>query len=75
MKNIYFEHSNLERTLVNENVLDADVYSFIERDVARRSKGKFKIYYFRSWQNPINANETVVDVGSHSEYYILTNTK
>lgn len=71
MTSIYFKNSNGVRSLISENVAKDDWYSCISEDVERRSKGKFKIFYYRSWTNPSNDKETIIDVGSHTEFYIL----
>lgn len=71
MKSLYFENSNKKRVLVKENIDDDSFYYDIAEDVASRSGGEFRIFYYRSWQNPENEKETVIDVGSHSEYYII----
>ena len=67
--NLYFQHSNGEYTLVSaeaikENALDL-IYAHIES-----LNPDFVVYYVRSWDN---INGTKYDVGSWSEFYLLTN--
>ena len=67
--NLYFQHSNDTVSLVAQNVADdKNLYKLINADVKKRNP-KFKIYYIRTWKIK---DHTIFDVGSHTEFYILT---
>lgn len=69
---LYFEHSNGEWELVNDGIAsDNDVMPFISQDVHKRNP-RFKINYIRSTTLP---QGICYDVGSHTEYYWLTEEK
>ena len=64
---LYFEHSNGRRSLVAENVTPETAHEYIHADVKSRNP-TFRIYYMLT---PQHGDETVYDVGSHTEFYIL----
>lgn len=70
MMTIYFQNARGGRTPLasneNINVLRKAMWNFC----AERG---YKIYYTRSWIN--DANELQYDVGSHSEFFIVTGPK
>lgn len=65
---LYFQHRNETVSLVASNVTEDNVYKLINADVEKRNP-KFKIYYIRHWK--VKEHE-IFDIGSHVEYYILT---
>lgn len=66
--NLYFEHSNGTVSLVSSEATQENVVKLINQDVESRNKN-FKIYYIRSWTVE---DITYFDIGSWSEYYLLT---
>lgn len=66
--NLYFEHADRRRSLVATDVTFDNVIELIHADVERRNPN-FRIYYLRSW---MYKNEKYYDVGSHTEFYVLT---
>ena len=66
---LYFEYSNGEREYVSNARNRDEAISLIYEDLHARNPN-FKIYYIRSWKN--ESNEEVFDVGSWSQFYILT---
>lgn len=67
--NLYFQHSNGTVSLVSADATQENVFKLINQDVESRNKN-FNIYYIRSWTVK---DITYFDVGSWSEYYLLTN--
>lgn len=65
---LYFQHSNRTVSLVSSEATDENVFKIINQDVKRRNP-KFEIYYIRRWNIK---DHTIYDVGSHTEFYILT---
>ena len=65
---LYFQHSDETVSLVSKNATEENVFKLINADVEKRNP-KFKIYYIRRWK--VKGQE-IFDVGSHVEYYILT---
>ena len=66
---LYFERSNGEREYVSNTRNRDEAISLIYEDLHARNPN-FKIYYIRSWKN--ESNEEVFDIGSWSQFYILT---
>ena len=65
---LYFQHNNETVSLVSQNATEENAFKLINADVEKRNP-KFKVYYIRCWK--IKGHE-IFDVGSHTEYYILT---
>ena len=68
MLKLYFENSYGERKLVGTYSTDSEVPAAINKYV-KQINPNFKIYYYRSYEN--DNGETVYDVGSWSEFFIL----
>ena len=66
---LYFEHSNGEREYVSNARNRDEAISLIYEDLHIRNPN-FKVYYIRSWKN--ESDEEVWDIGSWSQFYILT---
>ena len=73
---VYFENSNGTRRPLATIESEPEVYKIIHDFIAERNIAKvragykpFVSYYTRSWKN--EQGETVYDVGSHSEFFIL----
>lgn len=69
--NLYFERSNGEMLLVSSEATEENVLRMISADVKKRNS-KFKIHYFRCTKL---TKGFCYDIGSHSEFYWLTNDK
>lgn len=67
---LYFLSSLGEKRLVKENIEEKEVISTIEQYVNNLNP-TYKIYYYRSWYSEDHQG-TMYDVGSHSEFFILT---
>ena len=68
MKGLYFQHSDgsieyIKKLFDNENYLNAVL------DDLKKRNPKFKSYYQRVWTN--DKGWTYIDVGSHTEFYVL----
>lgn len=61
----YFERSNGERVLLAENV-DQKAANVVMKQFL--DDHNFKSYYTRTWEHE---NELWMDVGSHTEFFIL----
>lgn len=68
MKNLYFQNSRGEYELVVENPPSHGILRIITEDVKKRNP-HFKIHYFNVTKGD---GRTCYDVGSWSEFYILT---
>ena len=69
MMKLYFEHSNGEREYISNARNRDEAISLMYEDLHIRNSN-FKVYYIRSWKN--ESNEEILDIGSWSEFYILT---
>lgn len=65
---LYFENSYGVRRQIgsggNEQEISKQINDFLDAH-------HYKSYYTRSWINENNPNETIVDVGSHTEFFII----
>lgn len=68
---LYFERSNGEKVLVKENIEERKILQEIRDHVAKLNPN-FKIHYFRCWKIE---EGMVYDVGSHTEFFIVTEKK
>ena len=68
MFNMYFENRFEERIFIGEAKDEKEIYQIIKSDIAARAQPSFQWYYTRSWTR--DNGEIVMDVGSHSEFYI-----
>lgn len=68
MYNVYFENRYEERIFLDCVKTDKEIYSVIEKDIKTRAQPSFEWYYTRTWTR--DDGEIVMDVGSHSEFYI-----
>lgn len=62
---LYFQHSNNELTLVEENVTESNVINSIKTYI-KKLNPNFKIYYIRTW---VDNGVEIYDVGSHTEFF------
>ena len=70
---LYFENRYGERSVVAANITDGQVGKEIIQFINKHNEGRakpFKSYYMNVWMN--EQGETVYDVGSWSEFFILT---
>lgn len=73
MAKLYFRNSRGNEELCTIGEIDeGNVVSEINKDLAKRNP-KYKMPYTRVWRN--DAGELWVDVGSHTEFYILKEDK
>lgn len=63
--NLYFIRSNGEKRLVRKNINPEMTLGYIQ-EYTHSLNPKFKIYYFRSWEED---GGTKYDVGSHTEFF------
>lgn len=63
--NFYFERSNGERILLAENVDRDGAFPVMSKFLADHN---YKSYYTRTWEK---GNELWMDVGSHTEFFVL----
>ena len=66
---LYFERSNGERVLLAENVDKEAAYEVMKQFL---DDHKYKSYYTRTWEEN---NDLWMDVGSHTEFFILVYKK
>ena len=69
---LYFEDRYGERRVIATNITEEQVGIEIIKFIKKQNEGRakpFKSYYTRSWTN--EKGETVYDVGSWSEFFIL----
>ena len=64
-KNLYFQRSNGKYLLIKENVLEKEVLEEISNFLKRHN---YTSYYTRFWHK---GEQTIYDVGSWSEYFVL----
>ena len=67
MYNLYFENSRGVRRLVRMMVAEDKLCSAACEETAKINPD-YKIYYVRSWEH--SNGEIMIDVGSHSEFFI-----
>lgn len=65
--NLYFERSNGESVLIEENVTTENVVAFIKQYITKINPN-YQIPYFRVWSNE---DCTIYDAGSHTEFFII----
>ena len=63
---LYFKNSLGKKRLINEIKTEEEALKEIKKFCGER---KFEIYYIRTWED--NEENTVYDVGSHTEFFIL----
>lgn len=68
MNILYFQDSRGNERLVKADLREDEVGSAITEYVHALNPN-YKIYYTRSWMT--NAGDTIYDVGSHTEFFIL----
>lgn len=66
--NLYFKNSYGQYRLVNNNINSDNAINKI-KEYVHKLNPDFQIYYIRSWPIP---EGTMYDVGSHTEFFILT---
>lgn len=71
--NLYFKRSNGEKVLIKENLAEDKLSEAIKAAVAEMNPN-YEIYYTRCWKSPNDPATTVYDVGSHSEFFLYTET-
>lgn len=64
---LYFENSKMEKRKIADIETEDLAYKEMKTFCDERN---FEIHYIRSWKNDIGF--TIFDVGSHSEFFILT---
>lgn len=52
----------IAENLETEDLCREEITKFLESN-------NYKSYAWRMWKNPTNPNETLIDVGSHSEFF------
>lgn len=67
---LYFEDRYEQLHLIAEVENDAEAGKCIRKFIEEKNPN-FKIYYVRQWVN--DAGMKVFDVGSHSEFFLLSN--
>ena len=67
--NFYFERSNGERLLLAENVTQKAAFTVMQQFLDDHN---YHSYYTRTWQRD---NELWMDVGSHTEFFVLIYTE
>ena len=65
-KNIYSGDKSLIGTYLSEQ----DARTMMVKEITKKG---FKPYYYRMWEQ--EENETMVDFGSHSQFYIIKKVK
>lgn len=70
--NVYFKNSRGNEILID--TVDNEKQAMKSINNFCRERG-FKIYYTRSWQDGDNKDRTILDVGSHSEFFIIDRGK
>lgn len=71
--NLYFKRSNGEKVLIKKNLEEDKLGEAIKAAVAEMNPN-YKIYYTRCWKSSNDSTTTVYDVGSHSEFFLYTET-
>ena len=69
---LYFENSHGERRVIATDITEEQVGKEIMQFINKHNEGRakpFKSYYMNVWTN--EQGETVYDVGSWSEFFIL----
>jgi hypothetical protein len=67
IKVIFLNKFNEEKVIaetIDEMRGRAAIYNFLEEH-------NYKSYYWRYWQDETNTKRTIVDVGSHCEFFIM----
>lgn len=65
---VYFRNSSGKELMIGEAADNKEANKIIKRFCSDRN---FKIYYTRQWIDEDNQNRTWVDVGSHTEFFII----
>lgn len=71
MLKLYFNNANDENKFVADLEKFSDFFDTIEKDIHKRNP-RYNIPYYRTW---IENGDMMVDVGSHTEFYILKSDK
>jgi hypothetical protein len=71
MLKLYFNNANDENKFVANLENFSDFFDVIEKDIHKRNPD-YKVPYYRTWVENGIMN---VDVGSHTEFYILKSDK
>ena len=69
---LYFENSHGKRREIGRPQIEEEVYKIIKDFLDDHN---YKSYYTRSWINEGDNKEKIYDVGSHTEFFILYNSK
>lgn len=65
---VYFENSKKKEIFIGDADDDRQAMKIIKNFCSERG---FEIYYTRMWIDGDNENRTHVDVGSHTEFFII----
>ena len=65
---LYFQYADGREELCEENVDEENAVTAALRDLSKRNPRYFS-YYQRTWKD--NLGNLWIDVGSHTEFYIL----
>lgn len=68
MMKVYFRNSMGKELLIGEAYDDEGAYNIVKKFCDDRN---FKIYYARRWVDKDNTNRRWMDVGSHTEFFIV----
>lgn len=72
MLKLYFKNENGVDNFVVDLEKFSGFFDAIKQDIHKRNPN-YKIPYYRTWAN--EDNEIMVDVGSHTEFYVLRSDK
>lgn len=72
MLKLYFKNGNGVDSFVADLEKFSGFFDAIEQDIHKRNPN-YKIPYYRTWAN--GDNEIMIDVGSHTEFYVLRSDK
>lgn len=72
MLKLYFKNENGVDNFVVDLEKFSGFFDAIKQDIHKRNPN-YKIPYYRTWAN--GDNEIMIDVGSHTEFYVLRSDK